>query len=547
LRRAILLQQKPLYEFGPFRLDTGSRRLFRGGEMVALTPKVLDILVVLVENNGHLLGKEELMKTVWADTFVEDGNVTQSISVLRKILGTAPGGESYIETVPKRGYCFRAEVRKLREGPVEVLLAERSGPNIVVEELVSIGAVATLKRWVGWVVLSAAFLALPTVWWIGERGGSEQERLTFMNATHTPFTSGHGYEGDPAISPDGRSIAYASDRAGRFDIFLRQIGAISAIALTHDQGDNIQPAFSPDGLKIAFVSSRAGSEIYHRSGDMPLVGGDVWVMPALGGAAQRIAEEGNFPKWSSDGSKILFVHRREKIYEVPATGGKPREIALQFSPGAKVFAPAYSADGRWIFFNSQSDTIFVAPAHGGTAKSLAKGWYPAWDDALSALVYSNSAEGKNNSLWSLPFSIKDGKVSGEPRPLTVGRGRDWQPTVSRDGRLVAFTAMDRTFNLETVRFDAEAGRLLGPPRELTNSTQVAYFASFSPEARSVVFESSQGAGTHVWRVDSGAEPVPLTADSKFEDTMPEWSPDGKIILFHVSSPKMRHSTREVYG
>src|SRR6266849_10747662 len=149
--------------------------------MVALTPKVLDMLVVLVENNGRLLSKEELMKTLWADSFVEEGNVTQSISVLRKILGTAPGGENYIETVPKRGYCFRAAVRELQESTAEVLLAERSRSSIVVEDLVSMGgAAAVTPNRRTWVVLAAAlFLALPAIWWIGDRGGTEHERLRF--------------------------------------------------------------------------------------------------------------------------------------------------------------------------------------------------------------------------------------------------------------------------------------------------------------------------------------------------------------------------------
>ena len=91
---------------------------------------------------------------------------------------------------------------------------------------------------------------------------------------------------------------------------------------------------------------------------------------------------------------------------------------------------------------------------------------------------------------------------------------------------MAYTAIQTTFNLEVVPFDAEAGRVLGPPRVVTTGNQVSYSMRFSPDGRSVVFESSRGAGRHIWRVDIGAEPVQLTSDPKFKENFPQWSPDG---------------------
>jgi len=106
-------QIKRIYEFGAFRLDTGERLLLRDGEPVPLTPKVFDTLVVLLQKSGHMVGKDELMKEVWADSFVEEGNLTQNISVLRKVLGENFDGRAYIETVTRRGYRFIANVREL--------------------------------------------------------------------------------------------------------------------------------------------------------------------------------------------------------------------------------------------------------------------------------------------------------------------------------------------------------------------------------------------------------------------------------------------------
>src|SRR5215510_5509902 len=105
-------QDNHCYEFGRFRLKVAERVLLREGELVPLTPKVFDILVTLVENGGQVVAKDDLMKRVWPNTFVEEGNLTQNISLLRKALGETPGGVQFIETVPRRGYRFVAETNE---------------------------------------------------------------------------------------------------------------------------------------------------------------------------------------------------------------------------------------------------------------------------------------------------------------------------------------------------------------------------------------------------------------------------------------------------
>ncbi|HYO63699.1 MAG TPA: alpha/beta fold hydrolase [Pyrinomonadaceae bacterium] len=107
------------YEFGRFRVDTGERTLARDGRAVALTQKAFDVLVALVERSGHVVGKEELMRRVWPEQFVEGGNLTQHIYTLRKILGAAEDGGPYIETVPRRGYRFRPGVEARLDGAEE--------------------------------------------------------------------------------------------------------------------------------------------------------------------------------------------------------------------------------------------------------------------------------------------------------------------------------------------------------------------------------------------------------------------------------------------
>jgi Tol biopolymer transport system component len=357
--------------------------------------------------------------------------------------------------------------------------------------------------------------------------------------TLTPLTTDPGYEGEPTFSADGETIAYVSDRNGNFEIYLKQISGGPDIDITNNGADDVQPAFSPDGKQIAFVSTRSSSSnLLYPGRDRPLIGGDIWVMPALGGSARRIVESGNFPSWSADGKTILFTSGTSqfqlKLQRVDAQGGPPHDIPVKFKAddplAAYWFYTSYSSDMRWISFEADGN-IFVVSSEGGEAKRLVKGHRPVWGANSQTIIYSNDEPGKNNSLWQIPFSTTDGTVSGASEPLTVGRGRDTQAAVSRDGKLIAFAAQDISFNIETLPFDAEMGRQTGPPQEITRGSNNIEFLSFSPDGQSIVFQSRRGARLHIWRVDIGSAPVQLTSDPNFDDSIPRWSPDGQSIAF----------------
>jgi DNA-binding winged helix-turn-helix (wHTH) protein len=96
-------QGKELYEFGPFRIDAQREVLLRAGEPVSLTPKAFQILMVLVRHGQEIVTKDDLMKSVWPDTFVEEANLSRNIFMLRKALGESPQDHRYILTVPGRG------------------------------------------------------------------------------------------------------------------------------------------------------------------------------------------------------------------------------------------------------------------------------------------------------------------------------------------------------------------------------------------------------------------------------------------------------------
>ena len=120
-------QATQLYEFGPYRLDPARRVLLRGDEVVPLTPKTFDTLILLVEKSGRVIAKEELLEKVWPDTVVEDANLAVNISTIRKALGERPGGGQYIETVPRRGYRFVERVNQLQPAQRRRACGGRSG------------------------------------------------------------------------------------------------------------------------------------------------------------------------------------------------------------------------------------------------------------------------------------------------------------------------------------------------------------------------------------------------------------------------------------
>jgi serine/threonine protein kinase/Tol biopolymer transport system component len=352
--------------------------------------------------------------------------------------------------------------------------------------------------------------------------------------TLNALTTDPGYEGEPTFSPDGHTIAYVSDREGNFEIYLQQIDGGPAINLTKNPAADIQPAFSPDGRQIAFVSNRSGtSDIFHAAPGLPVVGGEIWVMPALGGPARRIVEGGNFPSWTPDGSALLYVHgtfRNTRIARVPASGGEGRDLPIEDLYVARYFYPRLSDDGRWLLYQN-GNRVEVVAAAGGKGKMLAVGQYPAWGAGSTTILYTNGTPGKGRSLWRASFSLARGELSGDPQPLTFGRGSDVGASASRDGRSIAFAALDESLDLEMVPFDAEAGRVTGAPTELTPGNNQVRFFDPSPDGKAVVFAAERGEASDLFRVDPPALPVELTRDAKYSDNGPVWSPDGKQIAF----------------
>ncbi|MBV9341776.1 MAG: winged helix-turn-helix domain-containing protein, partial [Acidobacteria bacterium] len=144
---------KEVYEFGPFRVDPEKEILLRGGEPVPLTPKTFQILLVLIRHNQEVVTKDDLMKIVWPDTFVEEANLSRNIFMLRKALGERPKDHQYILTVPGRGYRFADNVRLLPQQELSIFAAKHSKVQVQVKE----------TRALGWITVAAILLVVVAI------------------------------------------------------------------------------------------------------------------------------------------------------------------------------------------------------------------------------------------------------------------------------------------------------------------------------------------------------------------------------------------------
>ena len=127
-------ENKHFYEFGPFRIDPEERQLLRGQEPIPVTPKAFETLLILIRSSEHVVLKDDLMKALWPDSFVEESNLTQNIFVLRKALGETAQDARYIATIPGRGYRFTEKVRKVTDEPSTLVFESRSIQRVTVEE-----------------------------------------------------------------------------------------------------------------------------------------------------------------------------------------------------------------------------------------------------------------------------------------------------------------------------------------------------------------------------------------------------------------------------
>src|SRR5260370_9487670 len=284
-------QPRQLLEFGRFRLDRTERFLFQDGAPVPLSPRLFDTLMALVESRGHVVEKNDLMQKVWNDVAVEENNLTQSISALRKILGDNLDGPKFIETIPKRGYRFVAPVKEVSE---EELGNERpSVANLSGREHRRIGFPAgggtqeRSRRIAPAIVLGTMLLVLvglAAMWRSWTRWGRQLQ----LKETQLTTNSSEASLIAATISPDGKYLAYA-DSAGLY-LRVSRTGEMHPIS--------VPPASVIGGLSWFPDGTRLLATV---TGLQPNVD-SVWVISILGLSPVKLPDAGDHAAVSPYGS-----------------------------------------------------------------------------------------------------------------------------------------------------------------------------------------------------------------------------------------------------
>ncbi|HEV8268890.1 MAG TPA: protein kinase [Thermoanaerobaculia bacterium] len=354
------------------------------------------------------------------------------------------------------------------------------------------------------------------------------------------ITDSAGLDLFPSFSPDGGAVAYASDRSGAFEIYVRHLASGGGeIQITSDGAQNVEPSWSPDGRTIAFTS------IAQRG---------VFVVPALGGAPKRLTDFGSSPSWSPDGSEIVFqsdpvvdlsggafpANPPSAIHAVSSGGGPVRRLTSSGTPKGGHGSPVFTRDGKRVLFvtyvrpNSEMWTV----SRDGKDVHLVSSTQSYYVDPVPTadgrfLLFGSTAptasSGAGFGLWGVPFDARSGKTTGPARELlNLGSTGIRRVAVSADGTKVAFAALRSSSNLVSLSLKEKDAA----PSLLTNGVGRNSRPAFSPDGSLLAFTSWRtGKNKNIWLMSSdGTKARQLSSDQGQED-FASWFPDGDRIAF----------------
>ena len=373
-----------------------------------------------------------------------------------------------------------------------------------------------------------AIIAVAVVWLLWGKSGSPATAQTVRLNRLTDFA---GLEEFPAVSPDGKSVAFTADTDGRRQIWVRLLAGGAPLQLTRDPGDHQFPRWSNDSTSLIYYSSPTESESQ----------GVIWEVSALGGAPRPIASSLADGDLSHDGKQIAFLRFGNGQVEVVISardGSNPRAVA-QLVPGFIYQHARWSPDGKWIGFQRDrvyEDDVFVVPAAGGEPRqithdgNLLSGY--SWVPDSSGIVYSSA---RGNTVLYLPaFNLWTVKLDGSGlRQLTFGEASYVYPDLSGTGSVVA-SRLRMQFDIWKYPIDGSGEENVRRGVQITRQTGQVQTPSVGPGDQELVFLSDSGGHGNLWvRKQDGSETRQITyeRDPSVALGVPVWSPNGKHVVF----------------
>ncbi|PYS92416.1 MAG: hypothetical protein DMF64_09025 [Acidobacteria bacterium] len=560
-------QVKQLFAFGPYLLDTGERLLKRGDALVPLTPKALETLVALVRHGGRVMEKEELLKAVWPDTYVEEATLAQNIFTLRKALGEGQDdGQKYIETIPRRGYRFVAPVHELpyERAPASVTAAadgdetqalvshatERASTEaapIAAAGLTAQPMARAPRPRLGAFVIGTALvlvlaLAVFALLKFSVRRRTHEPAVAPAQAMKLMRLPINGKVEAAAISPDGKYVAYIANDAGQRSIWIRQTNATS----------RAEQLVAPGSLDFGgLMFSRNGESLYYgaapKDGSQPPALYSVQV--PLGGTPKHLlAGLNSKPTFSPDGRQVAVVRvdvhqpKPESSVVISDADGSHERVLIKRTAPDYLNALAWSPDGQLIACVANSAepspghaALITVRASDGVEQPLntqrpyndAQGWINIADlewlpDGSGLVAALTEQELSPTQLWLIAYP------SGEPRRIT----NDLNGYAG-----VSLTADAST--LLTLQTDLVTNVWVAPKGDAPHATQVTqgpgkydgyYGLTWTPDGK-IVYASIASGAWDIWQMNAdGTNAKQLTSDAR-SNYGPSVSSDGRYIVF----------------
>ena len=362
-----------------------------------------------------------------------------------------------------------------------------------------------------------------------------------FNRKLTQLTFGEGVEEWPAWSPDGTRLAYVGDVGGVRRLFLRTLATGAERRLSSEPRDEIQPAWSPDGRRLVFVRARAadGKLEPNDINGWYEEGGDIWTVELATGRETRLVENAFNPAYSPRGDRLAFDASwagARRIWTADSTGRNPRQVTSDSSEAVVHTGPRWSPDGSKLAFRRiekiKSDIVVVDLVSQRLTRITDDNVLdmdPVWARDQSQIYFASSRGGGLN-LWRVPINA-NGQPTDAPAQLTTGAGDDIEPTVSPDGSRLVFAV--RGINSDLWRLPVAPGRgdTTGGPEALVATTRVESRGAWSPDGRTVAFNSDRLGEMNIWLHGIADSAERQLTHGPGGDYQPNWAPDGRSIVF----------------